>query len=73
MTLALLGSLDQIPKIEMLNSCSELHGAEPVSRGKSALTHHTSMFLLVSCGSRTTAVPPLDIRYGQCAKTGSEP
>lgn len=72
-TLALLGSLDQLPKIEMLNSCSELHGAEPVSRGRIALTHHTSTFLPVSCGSHTTAVPPLDIRYDQCASTGSEP
>lgn len=72
-TLALLGSLDRLPKIEMLNSCSELHSPETVSREKTALTHYTSTFLPVSCGSRTTAVPPLDMRSDQCAEAGSEP
>lgn len=61
-TLALLGSLEQLPKIEILNPCSELQGAEPVSRGKTALTRHTSTFLPVSCGSHTTAEPTLDTR-----------
>lgn len=57
MTLALLGSLDQLPKIEPF----ELHGPDTVSQGRITLT------------PSSPHLPPTLLWYDHTAQTGPEP